>query len=114
MMELNINVHQKAIETIVKEGYSVVQIFPLSSGEQAATAYYFLIHKFTPAQRTPTDDIQYNQIVGINITDLISNNSTLDKHLFIHRLNQYIDESDVIRVEFPNNVRWLKFASAVK
>ena len=113
-MELNINVYQKAIETIVKEGYSVIQIFPLSSGEQAATAYYYLAHKFTPAQRTPTDDIQYNQLVGINITDLVSHNSTLDKHLFIHRLNQCIEESDVVRVEFPNNVRWLKFASAVK
>ena len=113
-MELNINVYQKAIETIIKEGYSVIQIFPLSNGEQAATAYYFLLHKFTPAQKTPTDDIQYNQIIGINITDLVNNNSSLDKSLFIHRLNQCIKDSDVIRVEFPNNVRWLKFESAIK
>lgn len=113
-MDLNINVYQKAIETIVNEGYSVIQIFPLSAGEQVATAYYFLAHKFIPAQRTPTDDIQYNQVIGINITDLVNKNATLDRTGFIHRLNQYIEESDVIRVEFPNNVRWLKFASAVK
>lgn len=113
-MELNINVYQKAIETIVSEGYSVIQIFPISSGEQSSAAYYFLVHKFAPAQKTPTDDIQYNQIVGINITDLVNNNSSLDKTLFIHRLNQCLKDSDVIRVEFPNNVRWLKFASAIK
>lgn len=113
-MELNINVYQKAIETIVNVGYSVIQIFPLSDGEQAATAYYFLAYKFIPAQRTPTDDIQYNQVIGINITDLVSRNATLDRSGFVHRLNQCIEESDVIRVEFPNNVRWFKFASAVK
>lgn len=113
-MEININVYQKAIETIIAQGYSVIQIFPLSNGEQAASAYYFLVHKFIPAQRTPTDDIQYNQIIGINITDLVAHNATLDKNVFVHRLNQVINESEVIRVEFPNNVRWLKFANAVK
>lgn len=113
-MEININVYQKAIETIVAEGYSVIQIFPLSNGEQAASAYYFLTHKFISAQRTPTDDIQFNQIIGINITDLVRNNSTLDKGLFLKRLNQYINEVNIIRVEFSNNVRWFKFASATK
>lgn len=107
-MEININVFQKTIEFVVSLGYSVIQVFPLSD----ENAYYFLVHKFTTAQRTSTDDIQFNQLIGINITDLIRNNAAVDNRIFEHKLNEYLTAAQVIRMEFPNNVRWFKFASA--
>lgn len=109
---ISLNVFQKTIENIVAQGYSVIQIFPLVYGEQSSAAYYFLVHKFIAAQRTPTDDIQYNQLIGINITDLVNSTSALNKDVFIHKLNEYISQADVVRLEFPNNVRWLKFGNA--
>lgn len=107
-MEININVYQKTIEFIVSLGYPVLQVFPLNDGN----AYYFLVHKFLVAQRTSTDDIQFNQVVGMNITDLVKNNAAVDNRVFEHRFNEYVAKAEVIRAEFPNTVRWFKFASA--
>ena len=111
MDTVNINVYQKTIEFIAnKMGFAVLQIFPLND----STAYYFLVHEFHVSTRTPTDDIQFNQLVGINITDIVRNNSTIDKRQFELKLNEFINGADVIRAEFPSTMRWFKFASANK
>lgn len=107
-----INTYQNAIEAVVMSGYSVLEIHPFNNQE----AFYFVVHKFTPAMKTPTDDIQYNQIVGINITNIVKNNSAIDKNHFMNQLQRYLEaeSTSVVRMEFPNQMTWIKHAPANK
>jgi hypothetical protein len=109
-MELNINAYQKAIEVMLSLGHTILQVFPLND----TTAYYFAVHQFNPSMTTPTDDIQFNQVVGINITDFVRNNVLVDRNSFVFKFEQLISDpnTDVVRMEFPNTVRWFKFAPA--
>lgn len=108
----NINPYQQAIEAIVSTGHSVLQVFPFND----ASAYYYAVHQFIASQRTPTDDIQFNQVIGINITKFIEQNSFMNQSEFLRKFEAYItnDETQVTRMEFPNTMRWFKFGSAVK
>lgn len=105
-MESNINIYQKSIEYLISLGHTVIQVFPFGNSE---IAYYFLVYKFTPCAKTPTEDITYNQITGINITDFIRNNPVLNSSNFNHRLDEVIEHNDVVRVEFPSTISWFKF-----
>lgn len=107
-----INAYQNAIEAIVNSGYSVLEIHPFNNQE----AFYFVVHKFIPTMKTPTDDIQYNQVVGINITNNIKNNSAIDRIAFMNQLQRYLDaeNTSVVRMEFPNSMIWIKHAPASK
>lgn len=107
-MEVNINIYQKTIEHLISLGHTVIQVFPFGNSD---VAYYFLVHKFIPCTKTPIEDIQYNQITGINITDFIINNPVLNSSNFNHRLNDVIEHNDIVRVEFPNTMSWFKFGS---
>ena len=74
--DFNLNVYQKSIESIVSLGHTVLQIFPF---QNSPTAFYYVVNSFNPSMKTPTDDIQYNQAIGINITDFIAQNSYTNK-----------------------------------
>lgn len=109
---ININPYQQAIEAIVSTGHSILQVFPFDD----SNAYYYAVHQFIASQRTPTDDIQYNQVIGVNITKFIEQNSFINQSEFLRKFEAYMaaDETKVTRMEFPNTMRWFKFASAVK
>ena len=103
----DINPYQQAIELIIEAGHSVLQVFPFNE----SNAYYYLVHQFIVAQKTPTDDIQYNQAVGINITKFIEQNSFINKIEFMRKFENYISSeyAKVTRIEFPNTMSWFKF-----
>lgn len=105
----NINIYQKSIEYLVSLGHTVIQVFPFGNSE---VAYYYLVHKFIPCTKTPIEEIKYNQITGINITDFIRNNPILNSTNFEHRLAEVIENSNVVRVEFPSTISWFKFGVA--
>lgn len=108
----NINPYQQAIEAIVSTGHNVLQVFPFND----SSAYYYAVHQFTASQKTPTDDIQYNQVIGVNITKFIEQNAFMNQGEFLRKFEAYMlsDETQVTRMEFPNTMRWFKFGSAVK
>lgn len=107
--QININAYQKAIEVLVSHGYSILQVF-----FNEVTAYYYAVHKFIPSAKTPTDDIQYNQAVGVNITNFIENNSLVGIDAFLHKFEVLMSDqnTEVVRLEFPNTIKWFKFAPA--
>lgn len=109
---VTLNAYQQAIELILSLGHTVLQVFPFNT----TTAYYYLVHQFTASQQTPTDDIQYNQVIGINITRFIQMNSFVNQTEFLRKFELFINSNDsqVTRMEFPNTMRWFKFGSAVK
>ena len=109
---ININQYQQSIEAIISMGHSILQVFPFND----STAYYYAVHQFTPSMKTPTDDIQYNQIIGVIITKFIEQNSFINRDEFLRKFETYIssDENQITRMEFPNTMRWFKFASALK
>lgn len=105
-----INNFQSAIEAILTTGHSVLQIHPFNDTE----VIFFVVHKFTPSMTTPTDDIQFNQVIGINITNVIKNNSAIDRNVFINQFQRFLnsENTSVVRMEFPNTIPWIKHAPA--
>jgi hypothetical protein len=108
-MEINLNEFQKTIETIISEGFVIVQIITNEN-----SVLYFSAYEFTPSFRSSVDDVQYCSLIGINITDFMNNNANqVDSRLVIERFRQVIQKNPVIRVEFFGS-RWFKWASSSK
>jgi hypothetical protein len=107
-MELNLNNYQKAIETLIEDGFTILQIF-----NQDGTAFYFIVHKFEESFSSSSQSVDFNTLIGINITEFMRvNGGQLDKTNLISRFNEFVNNAKVIRCEFSKNVRWFKWGSA--
>lgn len=106
---MEINLYQKSIEYLVSLNYTVVQLFPFGERD---SAFYYIANQFTPSTSTPIEDIRYNQLTGVNITDFLINTSSIDKFAFKSKLDELMKNADTVRIEFPQNIRWIKYASS--
>lgn len=108
MEKENLNIYQKAIESIIAEGYVIVQIIP-----QYSEPLYFSVNTFIPSFKSSVEEIQYCSLVGVNITDFMRNNSNqIDKRMMLERFKQVVqsDNNPVIRCEFFG-AKWFKWAA---
>ena len=106
---MELNNKQKFIEQIISIGFNVVEIYPNNMTDESML---FVAKTFEPSMKTPTDDIQYNFLVGINITDFVRNTSVVDPNNFKSKFERFIhDESRiVVRINFARNIRWFKYS----
>lgn len=107
---MDLNNKQKFIEQIISLGVNVVEIFPNNTTDESML---FVANTFEPSMKTPTDDIQYNSLVGINVTDFVKNASLVDPNNFKNKFEQFIrsDSRIIVRINFSRNIRWFKYAS---
>ena len=107
---MDLNNKQKFIEQIISLGFNVVEIYPNNTTDESML---FVANTFEPSMKTPTDDIQFNSMVGINITDFVRNTSVVDPNNFKSKFERFIhDESRiVVRINFARNIRWFKYSS---
>lgn len=108
----DINVTQKLIETLVKNGFNIVQFFPYNDNN----ALTYLAYEFNPPFKSATEEISFCSLKGINITEYVRNNaSNPDAVGALARLQQIIVDPNVniIRVEYDKNIHWVKYASAI-
>lgn len=103
-----LNIYQKTIEILIEEGHAILQIFNLDG-----TAFYFTVMEFKESFRSASSSVEFNSLKGINITDFLRiNGSQPDKTNLLSRFRDIVNNSPIIRVEFSDNVRWFKWASA--
>lgn len=101
-MENNYN-FQSSIESLVREGYLILQIM------YGSTYHYFYVYQFQTAEENA---VSYHTAVGINITNFLEvNHGNVDRAQFLSRFIQRIEKAEMIRVEFSKNATWYKWAS---
>ena len=100
-------IHREAVNAIVKLGYVVLEV-EMPDGEWG----YFIAHEFTPSTKTAVESIEYNTMVGVDITDFIHKRSVTFAQIdFSRSLDEFLSSKDtnVITLEMSNNTRWYKW-----
>lgn len=105
---MEINIYQKAIEVLVLQGFTIVQIF--SNGEYL----FFVVYRWQEGYFNTAQSVEFNTLEGINITDFLKRNSALHSNIveFIASFNKEIENSNLIRLEFQKDCVWFKYSSA--
>ena len=109
-MNNNSNIYQKAIEALVEEGHTILQVF-----NQDNSCFYFSVLEFQESFVSPTNSVDFNAVKGINITDFMQNHGGNPNVIILKsKFNEYIINAPVIRCEFDKHTRWMKWGSATR
>lgn len=107
-MESTNNLYQKAIEALIADGHTILQIFNMDG-----SCFYFSVLDFQESFTSPTNSVEFNSLRGINITDFMRTQGGNINILNIKsRFQEYILNAEVIRLEFCKNLNWMKWGSA--
>jgi len=110
MVENLYNQHQKTIESLVNEGYVILQVFSRDN-----TCFYFAVFDFKESFSNPTAGVEFNAVRGVNITDFLKNQSGNPNAIqLISKFQQFMETANVVRCEFSNKMDWLKWGSAAR
>ena len=105
---VNLNAYQKIIEVLVANGYTILQI--ISNPYQV---FYYLVHEFSPSFAGGGQEIKFNYLKGINITDFLQKNCTSDTRNILAKMDEIMQNSIILRIEFSNKVEWYKYSVAI-
>lgn len=102
------NIFQKAIEQLVMEGNTILQVV-MPDGE----SLYFAVYKWQEGYFNTAQSIDFNTVEGVNITDFLYKNSAQynNRTAFMSLFNKVMDEGVLIRCEFTNGSTWYKWSS---
>lgn len=105
----NINIFQKAIEQLVLEGYTILQIIEPSTKE----SLYFNVYKWTEGYFNTAQSIDFNTVEGVNITEFLTKNAAQcsNRTNFISQFNRVMEEGVLVRCEFAKNTPWYKWSA---
>lgn len=107
-MENISNNYQKAIEILVKDGHTILQVFNVDG-----TCFYFDVFKFQESLADAVSNLNFNSVIGINITDFMtSQGGNPNAVALVARFHEYIDTVEVVRCEFCSDIRWIKWGNA--
>lgn len=102
------NQYQKTIETLVKEGHTILQVF-----NQDGSCFYFSVLNFQESFSSPTNSVDFNAVQGINITDFMrTQGANPNSMAAVAKFQEFITNAEVIRCEFSKDTRWMKWGSA--
>jgi hypothetical protein len=104
-----INIFQKAIEQLIMEGYTILQIV-IPNGD----ILYFNVYKWQEGYFNTAQSIDFNTVEGVNITEFITKNASqcINRTNFISLFNKVMEEGIVVRCEFTKDSTWYKWSSA--
>lgn len=102
------NIFQKAIEQLVMEGNTILQVV-MPDGE----SLYFAVYKWQEGYFNTAQSIDFNTVEGVNITDFLYKNSAQynNRTAFMSLFNKVMDEGVLIRCEFTKGSTWYKWSS---
>lgn len=102
------NIFQKAIEQLVMEGNTILQVV-MPDGE----SLYFAVYKWQEGYFNTAQSIDFNTVEGVNITDFLYKNSAQynNRTTFMSLFNKVMDEGVLIRCEFTKESTWYKWSS---
>lgn len=102
------NIFQKAIERLVMEGNTILQVV-MPDGE----SLYFAVYKWQEGYFNTAQSIDFNTVEGVNITDFLYKNSAQynNRTTFMSLFNKVMGEGVLIRCEFNKGSTWYKWSS---
>lgn len=105
---MEINIYQKAIEQLVLEGYTILQIIQ-PSGE----TFYFNVYKWQESYFNTAQSIDFNTVEGVNITEFLSKNAAMcnNRIEFLSRFEREMMDGVLVRCEFTKNSTWYKWSA---
>ena len=107
MENLN-NIYQKAIESLIEEGHTILQVF-----NKDGSCFYFSVLDFQESFTSPTNSVDFNTVRGINITDFMrTQGGNMNAINIKSKFLEYIQNANVVRCEFSKDVSWMKWGSA--
>lgn len=105
---MEINIYQKAVEQLVLEGYTVLQVIQ-PSGE----TLYFNVYKWQEGYFNTAQSIDFNTVEGVNITEFLSKNAALcmNRTEFLNAFEKEMVDGVLVRCEFTKSSLWYKWGS---
>lgn len=104
-----VNIYQRAIEQLVLEGYTILQIITPNGH-----SLFFNVYKWQEGYFNSAQSIDFNTVEGVNITEFLTKNApqSVNRTNFIAMFNRVMEEGVVVRCEFTKGSEWYKWSSA--
>lgn len=101
------NIYQKAIEQLIMEGYTIIQVAVPHTDE----FLFFVVYKWQEGYFNTAQSVDFNTIEGVNITDFLNKNASQcsNRSVFLAQFNRVIEEGVLVRCEFNKNATWFKW-----
>ena len=105
---MELNIHQKAIEQLVSEGYTILQIVQ-ATGE----TLYFSVYKWQESYFNTAQSVDFNTVEGVNVTDFLTKNASMcnNRTEFLSRFEKEMSDGVLVRCEFSKNVTWYRWGT---
>ena len=98
-----------AIEKIVENGFSVLQI----RTSDRSSFIYFVVYKWQEGYFNTAQSVDFNMVEGINITEFLRKNSSLyvNNSNFMSLFNKVLSDGVIIHLEFTKSCSWFKWSA---
>ena len=105
---MEVNIYQKAIEQLVLEGYSILQIL-----QPSGQPLYFNIYKWQESYFNTAQSIDFNTAEGVNITEFLHKNVAMcnNRVEFLNHFNKEMENGILVRCEFSKDSIWYKWSA---
>lgn len=106
---MDANIYQKAIEQLVLEGYTILQI----AVPDRDKFLFFSVYKWQEGYFNTAQSIDFNTVEGVNITDFLEKNSaqSSSRTNFLTLFQKVMEEGVLVRCEFTKSATWFKWTS---
>jgi len=103
------NIYQKAIEQLVLEGNTILQVCTPNKDE----FLFFAVYKWQEGYFNTAQSIDFNTVEGVNITEFLTKNAAMysNRTNFISSFNRVMEEGVLVRCEFTKSATWFKWAA---
>lgn len=106
---MEVNIYQKAIEQLVLEGHTILQVATPNKDE----FLFFNVYKWQEGYFNTAQSIDFNTVEGVNITEFLMKNAPqcANRAQFLAQFNRVMEEGVLVRCEFTKGATWFKWAA---
>lgn len=104
----DINIYQEAIEQLVLDGYTILQVVT-PSGQNL----FFNVYKWQEGYFNTAQSVDFNTVEGVNITHFLTKNSSqATNHVSFRALyDKVMNDGVIVRCEFTKDSIWYKWSA---
>ena len=105
---MELNIFQKAIEQLVLEGYTILQVI-----QPTGDVLYFNVYKWQEGYFNTAQSIDFNTVEGVNITEFLMKNANMctNRLEFLNHFDKEMENGILVRCEFSKSSLWYKWSA---
>ena len=105
---MEINIFQKAIEQLVLEGFTILQVIQ-PNGE----VLFFNVYKWQEGYFNTAQSVDFNTVEGVNITEFLIKNASMcaNRLEFLNHFDKEMETGILVRCEFSKSSLWYKWSA---